>query len=126
MAPFDLPRMEPNCTSRNSSTVSPQSLLLMNSEFVLTRAKHFAQRVQREAGDETSARITRAWQLAFAATPDNDELAEAVSFLEQQTSHFTANPASDTTDKQNVDPASEALASFCHALLSSNRFLYID
>jgi len=126
MAPFDLPRMEPNCTSRNASTVSPQSLMLMNSEFALTRAKHFAERIRDEAGDGVPAQIALAWQLAFAATPSDEELAEAVSFVEEQTKHFAANPAPETKDKQDVDPTGEALASFCHALLSSNRFLYID
>jgi hypothetical protein len=126
MDPFDLPRMEPNCTSRSSSTVSPQSLMLMNSEFVLTRAKQFAERVHQEAGEDVAAQIKFAWQLAFAATPHDDELAEAVSFVQEQTQHFAANPPPETKDKQNADPAGEALASFCHALLSSNRFLYID
>lgn len=126
MDPFDLPRMEPNCTSRSSSTVSPQSLMLMNSEFVLTRAKQFAERVRQEAGEDVAAQIKFAWQLAFAATPHDDELAEAVSFVQEQTQHFAANPPPETKDKQNADPAGEALASFCHALLSSNRFLYID
>ncbi|MDA1052319.1 MAG: PSD1 and planctomycete cytochrome C domain-containing protein [Planctomycetota bacterium] len=126
MAPFDLPRMEPNCTSRSASTVSPQSLLLMNSEFVLTRAKLFAERVRREASDDVSTQITLAWQLAFAATPSEEELAEAGSFIDEQTAHFAANPAPETKDKKEADPAGEALASFCHALLSSNRLLYID
>jgi len=126
MDPFDLPRMEPNCTSRSSSTVSPQSLMLMNSEFVLTRAKQFAERVRQEAGEDVAAQIKFAWQLAFAATPHDEELAEAVSFVQEQTQHFAANPPPETKDKQNADPAGEALASFCHALLSSNRFLYID
>jgi hypothetical protein len=126
MDPFDLPRMEPNCTSRSASTVSPQSLMLMNSEFVLTRAKQFAERVRQEAGEDVAAQIKFAWQLAFAATPHDEELAEAVSFVQEQTQHFAANPPPETKDKQNADLAGEALASFCHALLSSNRFLYID
>ena len=126
MAPFDLPRMEPNCTSRSASTVSPQSLMLMNSEFALTRAKHFADRVQRDAGDDISNQATLAWQLAFAATPDEDELSGALAFIDEQTKHFAANPLPETKDKKIVDPRGEALASFCHALLSSNRFLYID
>ncbi|HUG71208.1 MAG TPA: PSD1 and planctomycete cytochrome C domain-containing protein [Pirellulaceae bacterium] len=126
MAPFDLPRMEPNCTSRSASTVSPQSLMLMNSEFALTRAKKLAERIRRDANDDVAAQITLAWQLAFATTPNDDELAEASSFVEEQTKHFAANPAPESKGKQDVDPAGEALASFCHALLSSNRFLYID
>lgn len=126
MEPFDLPRMEPNCTSRNASTVSPQSLLLMNSEFAIEQASQFAKRVQRDAGEGVSDQITLAWQLAFAATPTEEEISEAMSFLEEQTKHFASNPLPATKGKKHVTPADEALASFCHALLSSNRFLYID
>jgi hypothetical protein len=126
MAPFDLPRMEPNCTSRNASTVAPQSLMLMNSQFVTTRANEFARRVQNEAGDDVVVQIRLAWQLVFTAEPSEEELQEAVSFVETQTKHFAANPAPESKDKTKVLPQHEALTSFCHALLSSNRFLYID
>ena len=126
MAPFDLPRMEPNCTSRNASTVAPQSLMLMNSQFVTTRANEFARRVESEAGSELAVQIQLAWELAFAAEPSAEELQEALSFVEAQTKHFAANPAPESKEKKNITPQREALASFCHALLSSNRFLYID
>ncbi len=126
LEPFDLPRMEPNCTSRNASTVSPQSLLLMNSEFAIERASQFAQRVQRGAGDDVSAQVKMAWQLVYASMPIDDELAAALAFIEDQTTQFAADPLPEMKDKRNATPADEALASFCHALLSSNRFLYID
>ena len=35
---FDAPALNPNCEIRNRSTVAPQSLLLMNNDFVLARA----------------------------------------------------------------------------------------
>jgi len=126
LAPFDLPRMEPNCTSRKASTVAPQALMLMNSQFAATRAKEFARRVENQADNEVAKQIQIAWQLAFASEPSEDELNEAISFVEAQTKHFTANPPPDSKDTKNVKPRQEALASFCHALLSSNRFLYID
>ncbi|MCA9119798.1 MAG: PSD1 domain-containing protein [Planctomycetaceae bacterium] len=126
MEPFDLPRMEPNCTSRNASTVSPQSLLLMNSDFALTRAMQLATRVQRDASDNIDSQITLAWQLAYAAQPTEEELTDAKSFIQGQTDYFAANPPPTTKDAQGTKPADEAFASFCHALLSSNRFLYID
>ncbi|MBP89919.1 MAG: hypothetical protein CMJ64_24965 [Planctomycetaceae bacterium] len=126
MAPFDLPRMEPNCTSRNASTVAPQSLMLMNSQFATTRANEFARRVQSDVGDDTARQIQLAWQLAFASEPSEQELTEAVSFVEAQKKHFAANPAPEAKDKKKVLPQHEALTSFCHALLSSNRFLYVD
>lgn len=126
LAPFDLPRMEPNCTVRSVSTVSPQSLLLMNSPFATTRAADFAKRVQYEAGGEIKSQLTLAWQLAFSAQPTDEELADGIAFIEDQTNHFAMNPAPASKDKKAVTPQQEALASFCHALLSSNRFLYID
>ena len=122
---FDVPRMEPNCTSRASSTVAPQSLLLMNSDFVTAHAQHFADRVVREApsdptGQEVAAQIRYAWQLAFAAEPAIEDVTEAERFIRQQIEHFQKSG-----DKSH-DPNQQALASFCHALLSSNSFLYVD
>jgi hypothetical protein len=113
LEPFDLPRMEPNCASRSTSTVSPQALMLMNSDFVIERARKFAARLRREAGDDLGAQISLAWKLAFAAQPSAAELDSAMAFVQQQAVHFPDQPT-------------EATASFCQALLSSNHFLYID
>ncbi len=41
---FDAPVMEVNCALRPSSTVAPQSLMMMNSEFVLKQAEKMAAR----------------------------------------------------------------------------------
>jgi hypothetical protein len=46
---FDAPVMEVNCAQRPSSTVAPQSLLMMNSEFVLKQAEKMADRVLKES-----------------------------------------------------------------------------
>lgn len=126
LAPFDLPRMEPNCTLRNVSTVSPQSLLMMNSEFVLARAEQIARRVEREAGEERTERLRLVWQLVFSSSPDEQALADAEAFIQKQLQHFAGNPLPEKKAAPRLSPASEALASFCHALLCSNRFLYID
>jgi len=122
---FDLPAMEPNCDRRNASTVAPQSLMLMNSEFVVVHAGYLAERVRREAGEEPKAQIIRAWRLAFAAEPNEDELAAALEFIAAQTEHFQKNPPADKKDSE-ANPKQLALASWCQALLSANRFLYVD
>ena len=122
---FDLPAMEPNCDRRNASTVAPQSLLLMNSEFVVTHAGYLAERLQKEAGEDAKAQIIRGWRLAFAAEPSEAELAAAIEFVAAQTEHFQKNPPAGEKDKQ-PDPKQLALASWCQALLSANRFLYVD
>ena len=40
---FDMPIMNVNCEKRASSTVSTQSLMLMNSDFILAQAESFRQ-----------------------------------------------------------------------------------
>ena len=113
LEPFDLPRMEPNCASRASSTVSPQALLMMNSQFVVDRAAAFANRLRRDAGDDVDAQIKLAWRLAFARHPTAQDLEAAKLFIGEQSKLFADNP-------------NQSTALFCQALLSSNQFLYVD
>jgi hypothetical protein len=121
---FDAPAQDPNCEARSASTVTPQALLFMNNEFVLTQAVHMAERVQREAGPDLRAQATLAWRLAYAGDPTEAEAKEAVAFLTAQATQFGAKPA--TAGDKAPPPAQQALACFCQALLSSNRFLYVD
>jgi len=120
---FDLPAMTPNCEERSASTVAPQALMLMNSRFVSEFVGHFANRVAKETkGDNVDVRINRAWSLAYAAAPTNKELAAARGFVtEQARYHAAANPKAGADASQ-----SHALQVFCQALLSANRFLYVD
>jgi hypothetical protein len=141
---FDAPVMEVNCERRQSSTVATQSLMLMNSQFMLDQAARFAQRLHKEAGDDRAAQAARAWQLAFSRSPTEPELADAIAFLSRQTDHLKAageKDAGETKDvkkdeKVNTDekakpapkpaPDLQALTDLCQALLSANEFLYVD
>jgi hypothetical protein len=132
---FDLPKMEPNCERRNSSTVATQSLFLMNSDFIVQMAEHFAGRVRREAGTNTGEQVRHAWRIAFTRSPDDNEINDALEFLDSQTDQFAAKtvetkPVTNRFDPKakNVkrDAAELALANLCQLLLSSNEFLYID
>ena len=132
---FDLPKMEPNCERRNSSTVATQSLFLMNSDFIIQMAEHFAARVRREAGTNQGEQVRHAWRLAFARNPDSDEINSALEFLDAQTEQFAkisveTTPVTNRFDPKAKDvkrvPVEVALANLCQLLLSSNEFLYID
>ena len=131
---FDAPVMEVNCERRQSSTVATQSLMLMNSQFILDQAARFAQRLQKEAGDDHARQIGRAWQLAFSRTPTCQELAEATDFLSRQVDNLKTvgekKPEGKKEEKAKpvAPPAPElqALTNLCQALLSANEFLYVD
>jgi hypothetical protein len=123
---FDEPAMTPNCEMRTASTVAPQALLLMNGEFVTAHAAWFADRVRSEAGDDPAAQIDRAWRLALAGPPPIEQRAQAAAFLTEQTEAFRAAAPPADTAPPATDPAHEALAGLCQALLSANEFLYVD
>jgi mono/diheme cytochrome c family protein len=128
--PFDLPRMEPNCAARASSTVATQSLLLMNNEFVTDSAAAFAQRVLQIAGKDVVGQVRLAWKIVYVAEPSPEELSGAAQYVLDQSLHYATHPPTpDPSQKKpppKPDPQLEALTTFCHALLSSNRFLYVD
>jgi hypothetical protein len=118
--------MSPNCQQRASSTVAPQSLLMMNSPFVAEEAMAMAARIEREAGADPSARFQRAWRLAFGRAPSAAEIEGGLGFLARQAEAAGANPAPADPKTPPPDPARVALANLCQALVSSNGFLYVD
>ena len=127
---FDAPVMEVNCERRSSSTVAPQSLMLMNSDFVLDQSLRLAQRLSRDAGDDRVQQVTRAWQLAFNRAPTGPELTGALSFLTRQVDQLNLVVEQKDEKKSKAAakpaPALQALANLCQALLSANEFLYVD
>jgi hypothetical protein len=138
---FDFPKMEPNCEMRSASTVAPQSLALMNSEFALAQSRLLAERVEREAGDDLEAQVRRAWRLVLVREATGEEVRKSVEFLKLQTATLKeslekAGPggrepqgkAAAVKGRGQMPASAEqgALATWCQALLSSNGFLYID
>ena len=124
LEPFDVPSTAPNCEQRPSSTVAPQSLLMMNSDFVLRQAERFAARLAVEAGPEPTQQVQHAWQWAYGAPASDAEVQAALGLVTSLQSHFEQQPKTD--DKNALPAAQQALAVFCQALVSSNRFLYVD
>jgi hypothetical protein len=69
------------------------------------------------------ASVVRAWQLAYSRVPTRDELVSASEFLTNQRQYLRAHPQHCSSGRS---PETQALANLCHALLSSNEFLYVD
>ena len=153
LATFDLPAMDPNCERRDITTVAPQSLFLMNDEFVIDRAKDLAARVIAAHPDDVDAQIADAWRLTQGRAPSAGELADFNRLLAAQLEHFAklkpAKPVADASLKVRApkansntkkapaptfpapvtvtqDARTEALGSLCQVLLASNRFLHVD
>jgi hypothetical protein len=119
---FDAPTLSPNCEQRSFSTVTPQALLMMNSDFAVTYADAFAKRVLGEAPADDSQRVKLAWQLAYSADPSAADVNSAVRFITAQRAVIGEQSKKEAADRIDQD----AFAVFCQALLSSSRFLYVD
>ncbi|MDE2755423.1 MAG: PSD1 and planctomycete cytochrome C domain-containing protein [Acidobacteriota bacterium] len=115
---FDFPEMTPNCLERVESTVVPQALHLLNDPTVRRLAESLAERVKREAGSDPARRIEQAYWIVLNRPPTSEEQSVSRQALEKlQKSVETAG---------EKKAAEQALAKFCHTLLNSAGFLYID
>jgi Protein of unknown function (DUF1549)/Protein of unknown function (DUF1553) len=115
---FDCPVTTVSQPSRAVSTVSPQALALMNNEFVLEQAGYLAERIQREAGSDKRAQVSRAFKIVLGRAPSKTELEWSLSFLKSQAEGYL--------ERKHENPGFAALRDFSHALLNLNEFLYVD
>lgn len=96
--------------TRTVSTVAPQALYLLNNAFVLNQSAALARRLEAEAPGDDTFRIGRAYALLFGRPPTDDERRIGVESL----SAFRKGA--------NVS----AWTAYCHVLLCTNEWIYID
>ncbi|MCB1204217.1 MAG: PSD1 domain-containing protein [Verrucomicrobiae bacterium] len=132
-ATFDAPDMTTaNCEIRPVTTVSPQSLLLMNNLGMREFAQYFGERLFKECGDApVEEQVRRAWQIVYGRDPVSEELESGIAFLTMQTAHYMVEPARFEKSAGPIDPNPAparvmGFAALGHALMSANEFLYLD
>jgi hypothetical protein len=101
---------------RATTTVAPQSLLLLNSPIVREWAVGFARRVGPNRCDDHA--IARAYWLALTRYPLDHERSAARAFLQSQRDSYS--------NANLPNPHELALADFCQVLLCSSEFIFID
>ena len=114
---FDYPQMNPNCIERRDSIVAPQALHLMNAGLVHQLAESFAERVLKE-GTDPAEQIARIYWIAYSRGPNEDEAKLGLNTLKKLQEEWA---------KQNPQAvAKKSLTTYCHAILNSAEFLYVD
>jgi len=100
---LDCPNPANLTPARLETTTALQSLALLNNDFMLRQAGHWAVRLEAEAGSDPAKQVRRAYAVAFAREPDAAELAAAVALVEAR-----------------------GLRQFCRMLFNTNEFAYVD
>ena len=100
---FDAPDTARSCARRETSTVAPQALAMMNSSFVLEQADHFAARLRDLGGDDRGSQVDAGWALALGRDPTDAERQTALDFLRRN-----------------------SLPQLCLMLFNTNEFVYVD
>ncbi len=103
LSDFDAPDPAFACPRRAQTTSPLQALTMMNHQFVLDVAEHWAGRLRREAGQGPEAQARRAFLLLFAREPDREELQRSAELIRRY-----------------------GLRAFCRALFNSNEMIYLD
>jgi mono/diheme cytochrome c family protein len=81
---FDYSNTTQPLGERPVTTVAPQSLMLLNDEFMQQQAAAFAQRLVKDAGVDPSKQIERAYRLAFGRMPTDLETRIGLDYLGRQ------------------------------------------
>jgi hypothetical protein len=116
MVLFDAPDALQGIANRPSTTIAPQSLLLMNSPIVREWAEALARRVLSMAPDAPDQAVARAYEIALGRPPSPTERADALAFLACQ----------ETAKGNGRESRHAALADFCQVLMCLNEFVFVE
>jgi hypothetical protein len=117
---FDLPQMNPNCVERVDSTVASQALHLLNNSRVQELAASLAQHIEKAAGADRARQVEQVYLTTLSRPPRAEERRLGLEALERLTAHWTKHSTVRT------EASRQALITYCHTLLNSAAFLYID
>ena len=115
LATFDFGDATTSNEGRPRTNVAPQALFLMNSSFVIERSRGFAKKLLDDGTLTDAGRIEQAYLIALTRRPEPAEIDTALSYIDNLEKKIAAPEAHQT-----------AWQSFCHVLLSSNEFLYLN
>jgi hypothetical protein len=105
------------CTGRRTeSNIAPQALFMMNSEFIRERARAFSTLVESGSKDDKLKSIARAYWMALSRKPQPEEIKEAAQYIQNYPKSQAAGS----------DPGLTPWQSFCHMLMVSNEFQFVE
>ena len=118
LSQFDAPDGLQGVGRRQTTTVAPQALLLLNSERIRQYAVGFARRIDGSGTVDLAMVIQRGYQYALARPATAGESRQLARFLENQIESYQAAGAE--------QPRQLAVTDFCQLLFCLNEFAYVE
>ncbi len=103
--------------SRTTSTVAPQALFMMNSDFMQDAGAALANRVLAENDVSDKSRVRHLYRIVFNRAPTETEFSRSIEFLQRATTALKDNETSKSP--------STGWPLLCQIVLSSNEFIYV-
>ena len=127
---FDLPRLDdarPNCLMREHSTVSTQALQLLNSDLLRESARYFAGRVMDAVGGDLENQVERVYLSALSRRPREEERKLGIETLQKLGQAWRDHLEQEVpAEPKEMKARWLALGTYCHTILNSPEFVYID
>jgi len=112
--------------SRQITSVAPQALSLFNGDFVNRQSRHFANRLEAEAGPDYERQIERAYLLALCRPVRDSEKTEMLAFLKREEKERLNETLGQSSPADCQRARHGALEQLCRVILNLNEFAYTD
>ena len=87
----------------------------------------FAKRIEDDIPSDRDAQVDRVFAIALSRHPSDDERQEAVEALSRLTAHWKKIEQERTENSEMGESAeTKALTNFCHVVMNSAEFLFVD
>ena len=104
---------------RDSTTVAPQALFMMNSQIAADQSRALNELLMKSSADETN-RVRQLYERAYSRPPTDAEVTRSLAFLDRFAAASTgAGNSADTA-------RSRAWQTLCRAVLAANEFVYTE
>ena len=105
---------------RQSTTIAPQALFLMNSKVVVDECQSMAQNLLANSELDDKQRIQQAFQMVYTRSASELEISESMGYL----SRYQEALESQQLDKD--ESRQRSWQSLCHALIVASEFIYLE
>ena len=128
---FDSPDGSSSTAKRNATTTPLQSLMMMNSDWINTRAENMAKQIIRHKSSPEAC-VHEAFERVFLKPPSPADVESAMRFIGTSRVRNDLNASNDLNVSGDqratmIEPGwHDLFVDYCHVLINSNSFLHLE